>query len=266
MPHIQFTGFQRAGITSWAGLSEGIVMRRLVLVLISWMIPLSLMAEPAIMSDAERENWLAVGRVNQGGFKSKAACSGVLISASHVLTAAHCVANPKTGVINPLYKFRFVAAWHKGEHAGTSGAKSIIVHPDYAAIKPNTFAKIAVDLAIIELSEPITDVTPAPVNLSDDVFKEGPVRMIGYRFDRPHIVTDYQGCDAYTYRGNMLSINCDVVSGTSGSPVFGQRDGVWEVVGVVSSRLNNRGRDKALAPVVAWVKSVIKDEETASNP
>jgi protease YdgD len=242
------------------------MMRGTLLAAFCALLPLPVLAEAAVMTDAERENWLAVGRVNQGGFKSRAACSGVLISPTVVLTAAHCVASPKTGKVYPLYRFRFVAGWHKGEHAGTSTAKSITVHPDYANHKAGSFAKIGVDLALMELSEPIESVTPAPVNLSDDVFAEGPVRMIGYRFDRPHIVTDYQGCDAYVFRKSMLSVNCDVVQGTSGAPVFGERNGVWEVVGIVSSKLSNRGRDKALAPLVGTIKALIESKEIASNP
>jgi V8-like Glu-specific endopeptidase len=64
----------------------------------------------------------------------------------------------------------------------------------------------------------------------------------------------------------MLSIDCEVVQGTSGAPVFGQRDGVWEVIGVVSSRLENRGRDKALAALVDKVKIALEGDIPASNP
>ena len=64
----------------------------------------------------------------------------------------------------------------------------------------------------------------------------------------------------------MISIDCEVIQGTSGAPVFGQRDGVWEVVGVVSSRLENRGRDKALAALVGTLRSELIDKDTASNP
>lgn len=217
-------------------------------------------ANSVMISDADRPNWLSVGRVNVGGFNAKSLCSGVLISPTQVLTAAHCVTDAKTGKTRLAYKVKFVAAWHKGEYAAVGQAKTIRLHPSYTERKTGSLSKIEVDVALITLEEPMKGVTPSPVNFSDDPFKDGPVKMFGYRVDRPHAVTDYQGCSGYVFRDAMLSIDCEVVQGTSGAPVFGQRDGVWEVVGVVSSRLENRGRDKALAALVGAIKSVDQED------
>ncbi|MEP5762016.1 MAG: trypsin-like peptidase domain-containing protein [Litoreibacter sp.] len=221
-------------------------------------------AEPVLIPDSERENWRAVGRVNVGGFKSKSLCSGVLISPTEVLTAAHCAADIETGIAHPPYKVRFVAAWHKGDHAGTSAAKSVRIHPEYA--QRSGVDRVPYDLALITLKEPISGVKPAPVNLSSEPFTEGPVRMLGYRVDRQHALTDYQGCNAYRYRNQLLSVDCAVVEGTSGAPVFGKRDGVWEVIGIISSRLDNRGRNKAIAPLVETIKTDVLQAAKTSNP
>ena len=206
-----------------------------------WMaVPGVAAAQELMISEQGRETWQAVGRVNVGGFRSRSLCTGTLIAPTRVLTAAHCVVDPATGKPFPLYRVNFVAAWHKGAHRGTAKAAGIHVHPDYprvvrkrtAALSP---ADIAYDLAVIVLDSALDEVAPAAVARGEAA--DAPVAVLGYRRDRPEILSDHLGCAISAAGGTLLRLNCPVVQGTSGAPVWQKTSaGDWQVVGVVSAR------------------------------
>lgn len=193
---------------------------------------------PLIIADSQRATWAAIGKVNIHGYRSLGACTGTLIAPDRVLTAAHCVVNPDTLRPYPLYRVQFVAGWHKGEHFGTSRAKAIRLHPDYdMTTEGNQFANpknTGRDLAVIELQDALSDVAPA--GISAEAWRGGSVALLGYRRDRPHVLSDYSGCTAQAPLGGILLLSCTVVEGTSGAPILRKSGTEWQVIGVVSAR------------------------------
>ena len=207
-------------------------------------------ARPPLIAESQRFQWQSIGQVAVGGFKSRGLCTGTLIAPDKVLTAAHCVIDRKTGEAFPNYRVTFIAGLYKGEMLGSSGARAIRAHPEFKTwtlqagqrVKPNHLSR---DLAVIELAEPLDQVTPA--TLANLPAEPGPVAVLGYRLDRRYVLTDYLGCQAAVATPELLALSCDVVQGSSGAPVFAQIDGEYRLVGVVAARNESKSEIKGLA-------------------
>ncbi|MEP2530957.1 trypsin-like serine protease [Shimia sp.] len=84
---------------------------------------------PAVQSEPlaplpvdEQSKWDAIGRVNIAGFNRRGMCSGTLISARVVLTAAHCVLRANLDPVR-ISDIVFVAGWTRGTYMGVGDRK-----------------------------------------------------------------------------------------------------------------------------------------------
>lgn len=175
-------------------------------------------------------DWAAIGRVNVTGYRRRSACTGTLVSPDRVVTAAHCLF--RDGEPARVEDIRFAAGWFRGTPAAVGRVTSVDFPGLWSPGAPATADTIASDVAILTLSDPITDVEPLPVSKGDG----GEMRIIGYRWDRPHALTDHTPCIGTARFAPALGLTCRVVSGTSGAPVLTLEDGAWAVMGVTSAR------------------------------
>lgn len=192
----------------------------------------------------EGDDPAVVGLVDEEG---AVFCTGTLVSAIDVLTAAHCV-----GDDGPLPGIRI-------DLPGAAvpvvlAAASARVHPDF---DPETLAH---DLAVVRLARP-AGIQPLPIRAAPlpaaALGRE--VRIVGYGTDgseaAPRKRTGRAAIDALD-REKLRLVGAPALPcyGDSGGPVLASFDGAPEVIGVVS-RGDAACADHAIA--------VLTDEETA---
>ena len=199
---------------------------------------------PALPRD-DVPQFVAIGRVNQAGFKSLGLCSGTLIAPALVLTAAHCLPNLPRGT-NRV----FVAGYDRGDYLAARPFTRYERHPAWQRDKGAAY-----DLGLIYLDEPITEVAEFAVGKRSPVDIAGQsLALVGYHGRLPHVLSGAMDCPA-TAHGPTLKIGCEVIPGNSGGPVLRKTDAGWEVVGVVSAR---QGGLAWAAGLDDWVLAAVK--------
>jgi protease YdgD len=188
-----------------------------------------------MLTAAEHVPWRAVGRVNIATTSGRSMCTGTLIGEDLVLTAAHCVMNPRTGTAYQPAAVHFVAGWRRGQKVGHSKAAAITIHPDYAMAERLDVEQIGTDLALIRLADPIPRAKAPFFGMAPAPRPGTSLTLISYRQDRPHALTRQKGCEIIGIHDAVMALSCNVTFGASGSPVFISSGDEMRLVAVLSA-------------------------------
>lgn len=187
----------------------------------------------ALVTADETKGWEAVGRLNLGttGF-----CTGSLIAPNLVLTAAHCLFDKKTGVAYRARDIQFLAGWRNGRAAAYRGVRRAIAHPDYVYEGPEKMDRVAYDLAILELDQPIRLPSIRPFGTDHTPRQGDAVGVVSYALDRSEAPSLQENCHVLERQTGVLILSCNVDFGSSGAPVFAMSGGEPKIVSVVSAK------------------------------
>ena len=196
--------------------------------------------------------WTAIGRVNRasGGF-----CTGTLVAAGRVLTAAHCLWNRRSGAMLAPDRLHFLAGWRRGGYLAHATAARIVTDSALAFDRQGRPRSAATDWAVLVLDPASMQgdwPRPLPLALRTAVAPGTPLSRAGYGRDRPHALSRQDGCRALGLAngGAILLHDCDATFGDSGSPVLVGTEAGPAVAGIHIAFVEEHGTTTGAAVLV----------------
>ncbi len=146
----------------------------------------------------------------------------------------------------PDHEIEFLADWRGGRAAAYRGIKRSIVHPEFAASSKEFVERVAFDVAILELDQPIRNGSIQPFETDVRPLEGMEVGVVSYAHDRSESPALQEVCHVLARHGGSLVLSCSVDFGSSGAPIFTIENGEPRIVSLVSAKAKVRGEPVAL--------------------
>jgi hypothetical protein len=220
--------------------------------------------ERRMLEAEEAAAFRGVGRLNVAGTRF---CTATLISERVIVTAAHCLFNPRSRERVPTDEFRFVAGLRLGETAAVRRVVRAAVHPAFAFDGLATPEGVAADLALLELDREVPGEEAAAFEPGELRADGAPLAIVSYARDRAQAPSIEEPCGLVSVFAGILALDCAVNYGASGAPVLEGEGGERRLVAIVSAMgsVLASGRQVTLAVKVGpWTGALL--EALAAEP
>jgi protease YdgD len=199
--------------------------------------------------------WSSIGKLfNEAG----GTCSGVVIAPDKVLTAAHCVYNPRQRRFLPASLVHFLLGYEGGRSTVHARVARYEIGAGY---DPQVwFGTLESDWAILTLTQTL----PAeiiPLKLLTQRYPSGiKAAIAGYGQDRAHVMTADRHCELRERgQGGWLYHTCRGVKGYSGAPILvSTAEDEFSIAGIHVAMM---GRKDALRNIAVEAEVIVRESQ-----
>jgi protease YdgD len=190
----------------------------------------------------------AVGRVERGG---DGYCTGVLVAADRVVTAAHCLWDRELGRLVPPARLHFVAGFRRGDYRGHAKVRAVRVDPELRFDARGRPSRLDLDYVELTLERAVAGVTPLELAPPRSAGRE--LVRVGYGRSRPYLPTSTGPCLPIeaSSSARLLVHDCPAQDGDSGGPLLVQDGTGWRVAAIQVANVNEAGRAVGIAVPLA---------------
>jgi len=189
--------------------------------------------------------WLGYGAGPKAGTP---ACSGVLIAPQIVLTAAHCVIDPKTGAARNLATMTFAPGMRGGHGVTSRHGTAAYVLP---MLPPGAGLDETANIAAVWLDSPVPADLALPMDIAPNAVEPGQdLVTIGYPRTDPENPVRQEGCRIAEEVPPVIGLTCGAVSGFSGGAVMVHAGDKWQLAAIMVAQASQNPDFRLIAVAI----------------